>query len=116
MVEAKKIESITITDFSVDKIRNGNAIADYNELNAKIADGTATVTFVGIIAGDDLSIILTANGTYGTLNEEGVFESAYVEGDYLVRYTQKNTTGADRNNYTVDGVDVYANGKILPKA
>lgn len=112
-VEQKKIEAITITGYSVDKSYNDNYLADYNDLNAKIAAGVAVVNFQGIIEGDDLSIILTANGQYGTM-VDGVFTPAKEVGDdYLVRYTQKNATGADRNNYYIDSTDVYASGKIL---
>ncbi len=112
-IDAKKITKINVTGYSVEKLWDNSTSADYNGLNESILAGVATVHFEGIIEGDDLSIEITALGNYGKL-VDGVFTPSKDKADdYLVRYTQKNSMGADRNNYTIDGTDVYTEGKIL---
>jgi len=117
VVSPKQITKISVTGYEVDKLWNGSIYADFEALNKAIAEDTATVEFEGIIAGDDLSILITATGKYGILNADGTFTAKSDKNEagspYDVLFTQKNATGADRNNYFVDGTDVYAKGNIL---
>ncbi|MEG2085698.1 MAG: YDG domain-containing protein [Clostridia bacterium] len=115
-IAQKKITAITVSNVKIEKNWNGNSTADFLALNKNIADGTATVTFEGIITGDDLSIKITADGQYGRFIE-GVWTTAKekleaTDADYDVRYTQKNSEGADRNNYFIDATPVMAKGRI----
>lgn len=111
-VTQKQITAINIKNYTVTKAYDGTARANFAQLNEAIASGIATVEFEGMFAGDNLSIEITAYGEFGSFVENVWTASAEV-GDHMVRYTRKNSTGDDRNNYYIDSTDVYVeNGSI----